>query len=291
MKTTTAVGVLCLFAFVLLAGWWVYGNKITTTPAPADDTVGSIGRAAFACNLGKSVGTVFYNGSVALTLSDGRTQTLPQVEAASGIRYANADQSLIFWGKGNTAFITEGAEQTQTYTGCIVVAPDPTGTLTQILATSSELALTIRFPQNYTVDQAYKYEGLGPGKLIKGVKMTVPAAATAGTNLSKDTYISVEILPKATTCSASLFLDTKKTITFSDNGIDYSVATGTDAGAGNIYDEAVFAIPDSSSCTAVRYFIHSTNVGNYPAGTVKEFDKAGVIAEFDNIRRSLVLGR
>jgi hypothetical protein len=216
---------------------------------------------------------------------------LPQAQSASGIRYANADESFVFWGKGNTAFVSEGADQNQTYTGCIVVAPDQTNTLTQIFA-SSTLGFTFRFPQNYTVDQKYTYEALGPGKGIKGVKFTIPAAATTGTNLSKDTYISVEVLPKATTCTADLFLDnSRKATTFSDNGVDYSVATTSGAGAGNLYDETVFAIPGTSPCTAVRYFIHSTQVANYPAGTVKAFDRTGLINEFDNIRRSLVIGR
>ena len=289
MKTSTAIGVLGLFAFVLLAGWWITSNN-PTTPAPTTDATPTA-TAAFACSLGRAIGASFYQRSVELTLSDGRKLSLAQADAASGIRYTNEDESFVFWGKGNTAFIEEGAEQKQTYTGCIVVAPDPTNTLSQIFATSSLLGLTIRFPQNYTADQKYVYQALGPGLQINGVKFTIPSSATTGTNLSKDTYLSVEVQPKVTTCSASLFLDSKKTTTFTDNGVDYSVATGTDAGAGNIYDEAVFAISGSSPCTAVRYFIHSGNIGNYPAGSTKEFDKAGIINEFDNIRRSLILGR
>ena len=34
-------------------------------------------------------------------------------------RYANADESFIFWSKGDTAFIEEGPSQTQTYKGCV----------------------------------------------------------------------------------------------------------------------------------------------------------------------------
>jgi membrane-bound inhibitor of C-type lysozyme len=293
MKTSTAIGVLAVLVLVILGGWWVTSSKISGIPSETGTSTQPLATVAFACADGKSIGAVFYQGSVALELSDKRTMTLAQAEAASGIRYANADQSFVFWGKGNTAFVEEGPNQDQTFTGCIVVAPDPTGSLTQIYATST-LGFTVRFPANYTVDQKYVYQALGPGKDIKGIKFTIPAAATTGTNLSKDTYISVETLPKATSCTATQFIDTQngaKASTFSDSGVDYSVATTTGAGAGNIYDEAVFAIPSSIPCTAVRYFIHSGNIGNYPAGTVKEFDKAGIIAEFDNIRRSLVLGR
>lgn len=288
MKTSTAIITLVVLFLVIAVGWWYYGGH--PTPPSSGNNGQALATAAFACSDGKSIGASFYQNSVALTLSDGRTMTLPQAQSASGIRYANADESFVFWGKGNTAFVTEGANQDQTYTGCIVVAPDPTGTLSQIFATST-LGISFRFPQGYTFDPGYTYTALGPGKTIKGVKVTIPAAATTGTNLSKDTYVSVEEIPSATTCSANLFLDQGKVATFSDSGVDYSVATTSGAGAGNLYDEAVFAIPGSSPCTAVRYFIHSTQVANYPAGTVTAFDRAGVINEFDNIRRSLVLGR
>jgi hypothetical protein len=114
----------------------------------------------------------------------------------------------------------------------------------------------------------------------------------AGTNLSADSYVSVEELPNATSCTASLFLnDTVKTSTTTDNGTDYSFAQGADAGAGNLYTEMVYAIPGSSPCTAVRYFIHSTQLANYPAGTRVAFDQNALVAQFDQIRRTLILGR
>jgi membrane-bound inhibitor of C-type lysozyme len=290
MKTSTAIAVLVVLVLVLGGGWWFLGGK-TNSAAPSDTATSTpVASAAFACSDGKSIGASFYQGSVALQLSDGRTQNLPQVAAASGIRYANQDESFVFWGKGNTAFVTEGAAQTQTFSGCIVVAPDASGALTQIFA-SSTAGFTLRFPQNYTVNTKHVYSADGPNKTIKGVSFTIPASATTGTNLSKDTYIAVETLPNATSCTADMFMSGAKASTFSDSGVDYSVATTSGAGAGNLYDEAVFAIPGTSPCTAVRYFIHSTQVGNYPAGTVTAFNKAGLINEFDLIRRTLVLGR
>ncbi|MFO1158231.1 MAG: MliC family protein [Reyranellaceae bacterium] len=58
-------------------------------------------------------------GHVVLTLADGRKLTLPQTLSGSGIRYANADESLVFWSKGDTAFIEEGASRTVTYADCV----------------------------------------------------------------------------------------------------------------------------------------------------------------------------
>jgi hypothetical protein len=62
-----------------------------------------------------------------------------------------------------------------------------------------------------------------------------------------------------------------------------------DAGAGNLYDVAIFALPGSNPCLAVRYTIHSTNIGNYDPGTVKPFDRTGLIKTFATIRRTLRL--
>jgi membrane-bound inhibitor of C-type lysozyme len=76
--------------------------------------------AAFSCDGGKSIQSVFITGaqpSVELTLSDGRKLALPQALSASGARYANHDESFVFWNKGRTAFVEEAGQQT--YSGCV----------------------------------------------------------------------------------------------------------------------------------------------------------------------------
>jgi membrane-bound inhibitor of C-type lysozyme/putative hemolysin len=72
-------------------------------------------RAFFACDAGKTVNAVFTNGtqsSVKLTLSDGRELSVPQAASGSGARYANTNESFVFWNKGNTAFIEENGKTT-----------------------------------------------------------------------------------------------------------------------------------------------------------------------------------
>ena len=71
--------------------------------------------------------------------------------------------------------------------------------------------------------------------------------------------------------------------------MQYSLATSSTAGTGNIYEEMVYAIPNSSPCTAVRYVIHSTSAANYEPGLVQEFDWVKLMEAFDTIRRSLQL--
>ena len=76
--------------------------------------------ALFTCGAGKAFNAVFVNrepASVKLTLSDGRNLTLPQTTSGSGARYASEGDKIVFWNKGNTAFIEEGGKQT--FTNCV----------------------------------------------------------------------------------------------------------------------------------------------------------------------------
>lgn len=85
------------------------------TPAAAGDTL----HALFRCDAGKTVDAVFSNGtrsSVSLVLSDGRALSLPQAPSASGARYASADDSLVFWNKGDTGLVAENGKVS--YSGC-----------------------------------------------------------------------------------------------------------------------------------------------------------------------------
>jgi len=150
--------------------------------------------------------------------------------------------------------------------------------------------LAIAYPPHWTVNAAYKYDALGPGKAIAGVSFTISADRAAGTNLAGDTRLSVEHL--AGPCQAGRFLDSPQNQHMETNGNrTYSVATSSEGAAGNLYDETVYALPGTSPCMAIRYFIHSTNIGNYDPGTVKEFDKNALVKTFGRMRRSLALLR
>ena len=157
------------------------------------------------------------------------------------------------------------------------------------------LPVAITYPAGYTADASYIYDQVNPKKPISGVKFTIPGSMATGTNLSSDTYLSVEWLPRAKKCTGDIYLAANvrpHSETFAST--TYSVATSSGAAAGNIYEESVYALQGSSPCIAVRYFIHSGNIGNYPAqgepGAVGEFDRAALLSAFDTIRASLLLG-
>lgn len=157
----------------------------------------------------------------------------------------------------------------------------------------SSAQFSIQYPQAYTPDEQYSYTGLGPGKEIAGVKFAIDPRVATGTNLSADSYISVEHMPSAiNSCSAEIYLaDAHSAGFFDEAGRRYSVATSTGAAAGNRYEEVVFATPAAQGCIAVRYFVHYGVLENYPEGTVQAFDRAALFSQFDAIRRTLTIAQ
>ena len=265
-----------------------------------------IANATYVCNADKKITAAFYDdkhleiikagdaprptGSVELSLDGGQLMTLMQTISADGGRYANADGSLVFWSKGRGAIVLENNVE-KNYTGCVEVA-HTIGGASQLYHHATGTPFTIRYPEGYTVDEAYVYTQLGKGKDITGVKFTIPDSMAAGTNLSTESYVSVETLRGTSTkCIASMFLADPRSVArdTDDNGELYSFATSSGAAAGNRYEEAVFALPGTSPCVALRYFIHYGVFENYATGTVREFDKLSLLTQFDSIRRTLVV--
>lgn len=261
-----------------------------------------VATVSYVCNEGRAIVARYFQGEtkpstgpdmppilggrVSLALSDGRAMTLPQTISASGIRYANADESFVFWSKGNGALVLENNEE-KSYIGCIEVAPDPGG-LPQVYESGAQ-GFSLRYPVGFMVDEAYRYQAFGPGKDIGGIKFTIAPSIAQGTNLSEDSYVSVEQIPQVRDCTAELFLDQKVSAqTVTDGEMTYSIASSTGAAAGNRYEETVYALPGTNPCIAVRYFIHYGVFENYEPGMVVRFDQTALLAQFDAIRRSLV---
>ena len=168
----------------------------------------------------------------------------------------------------------------------------PTPQETPSMSTYATSTFSIQYPSNFSVDESYTYDQFA-GKPVVGVSFTIPESLASGTNLSSDSYLSVEWLPRAKNCTGDIYIvPNVKAFELTVGTTTYSVATTTGAAAGNIYEEQVFAVKGSSLCTAVRYYIHSGNIMNYPPegeSAVREFDKSALIRAFDQIRDSLVV--
>ena len=311
------LGAVVALVVVILVALAVIGYLGILSGRPGPSAPAPFATVLYSCNGGKTITASFYQGSttppaapgqpptpggsVALSLSDGRSYTLKQTLSADGSRYSNGNpmvegsESFVFWAKGNGALVLEDNVQ-KSYIGCIKVAPEPSGVSLPQIYTNNGDGFSIRLPAGYTPDASYTYQELGPGKGITGVKFTIPTSVATGTNLAPDTYLSVEEIPSRAVppqaCSATRFLGPGvKASTTTDDGVTYSVASSTGAGAGNRYEETIYAIRGTDPCVAVRYFIHYGVIENYPPGAVRAFDQAALLAEFDAIRRTLTINQ
>jgi len=157
--------------------------------------------------------------------------------------------------------------------------------------TNSVLGVSLKYPTGFTLNPSWQNTTVVPTKPISGIQLTIPAAMATGTNLSEDTYVSVEQLPRAKSCTGDIFMaQTVRPADVVDNGVTYSVASSSGAAVGNRYEETVWAIKGSNPCTAVRYFVHYGAFENYPPGTIVEFNHTALLNAFDQIRRSVTLG-
>jgi membrane-bound inhibitor of C-type lysozyme len=301
-KSIIAILVLIIILFAFMH--YSKGPVQNSTVINNTNTTNPINTITYSCDAGKSLvvsisaGTTIPSsdpnsppipgGSAKVSLSDGRTLNLNQTISADGIRYANADESFVFWSKGHGALILENNVE-KSYIGCIEVTSVPSGSdLTRVYSNSSE-GFSISIPTNYTVNESFVDE-LSPTKRIKGIKFQIASSTASGTNLGNDTYLSVETIPQTNSCTADLFLadSSGKAQTLTDGDTTYSVASSTGAGAGNRYEETVYAIPGTNPCIAVHYFVHYSVFENYPAGTVSEFNRQNLLNQFDSIRHTLI---
>lgn len=288
---------------------------VVVVPAVVDQSPKVTGVASFICNEGKTIAASFYEktatatpstpqveppvpqGGVNILLSDTRTFDLPQTISADGTRYANQGDAFVFWNKGNGVLILENGVEAN-YKGCVLIAPSDVEAKLSVPYADQGGTFSIRLPSVYssssdgfTIDPNFKRQ-INPKVTIQGVRFTIPGAMATGTNLSRDSYIAVEQIPNTTTCTAALFLDnvvsTSSVVTADTT---YSVATSSEAAAGNRYEETIYALSGSNPCIAIHYFVHYGVFENYPVGSIKEFDAGKLRATFDSILSTLVVNQ
>jgi hypothetical protein len=142
---------------------------------------------------------------------------------------------------------------------------------------------SISYPADFRVDRDYRYEIVTPSPT--GVSFAVPRSMKRGTNLN-EAALSVERLP-GRNCRPAQFVDDPQDIAaVRADGRTYIKATGSDAGMSQYRDTTLFLV--KGTCTAVRYFTHSTNPGVMDPPP-REFDAARLTRLFDKMRATLKL--
>jgi membrane-bound inhibitor of C-type lysozyme len=109
------------------AGIWYVHDMENKNPSPLRPS-SLIAHVTYICDGGKTIDATFYKGPpssvkpgerpeplgrVKLVLSDGRNFELPQTISADGSRYANSDESFVFWSKGDYALVRENNAETK----------------------------------------------------------------------------------------------------------------------------------------------------------------------------------
>ena len=283
------------------------------SPAPAvvetpKSELKLLNKATYICQGGKLIEAGFFEdlnfipststppvppGVVRVSLVDGRSIILPQTVSADGARYATADESFVFWNKDNGVMIQEHGSENE-FKGCVLLSSVSTEIRLSAPYVSNDATFSLRLPSiktdtadGYTVNEAFQ-NTLNPSTTISGVQFTIPASVATGTNLSSDSYLSIEHIPDVEQCAANMFFDGEHaTSTLIENGVTYSVASSSNAGAGNRYEETVYAVTDSKPCVAVHNLIHYSVFENYATGTVTEFDILSLQSVFDQIRKTI----
>ena len=104
--------------FGLNPGTTTAGSSGDDTSIPVPDPLAKYPGVLFECEGDKVLKAEFLEEKVNLVLSDGRQLSLPQTASSTegGARYANTNESFVFWNKGDTAFIEENGART--YTDC-----------------------------------------------------------------------------------------------------------------------------------------------------------------------------
>jgi len=110
-------------------------KKISSSVSENNVEEQPVASATYKCDGGKTIQAKFYKGEqvpvqpgqppvptgrVKLILSDGRSMELNQTLSADGGRYANSDESFVFWSKGDSALVQENGKEVE-YKNCEVL--------------------------------------------------------------------------------------------------------------------------------------------------------------------------
>ncbi len=181
-----AIGVAA--AFIFSGG---RGAKQSNVATPSGGT-----EALFECDSGKSIDAIFYpkpDDHVDLKLNDGRKLAVPRAISASGARYANSDESFVFWNKGDTAFIQENS--VETFQNCVILKTYVNNDYGFELKYPSDYEATSTFGQYYHLQNLWRAEAspASNGKPIVSIPVFQIDQGGVATGKSYPLYFDAEL--------------------------------------------------------------------------------------------------
>lgn len=145
--------------------------------------------------------------------------------------------------------------------------------------------------QTYTDDaHTFQFEypsafAQSPGTLdsddITGLTLTYPASYSQGTKLNEAT-IHIGAMSRA--CAAPEVSNQQTVSQQTINGIAFTKVTGSDAGAGNLYETTNYTTTHDGNCYHLTLLLHSCNLGpDCGEGRTADFDRSAIEKTFDQI--------
>jgi hypothetical protein len=152
--------------------------------------------------------------------------------------------------------------------------------------TDSQLSFSIDYPSTAIATSSFSTDYL-PVTQAPLVAFELPQSMFQGTNLVEaGVYVGASSSPIAIDNCAIPSEENNETQASSTtlNGQDFNVFTSSGVGAGNLYQETIYRAIQNGWCLEIAELLHSGNIGNYPAGTVTQFDQE----EFSGILNGIV---
>lgn len=273
---------------VIAAVYMATHNPVIETHNVAPATV------TFFCSSGGEVQATFATSSVALILPDGRSLTLPQTVSGSGVRYeaTTTGADIVFWSKGDNAFITENKKTTyEDCTAARVASAENAGYETY---TDQAKSFTFTLPTDFSIagsavgySQDWSVDATTTGMVLAHIE--VPKSYEPGTNFG-DARFTVGVSTDASAVASCLTNPSGNVsaspVVVSINGTSFTKLPFSDAAAGNRYDTTSYRTVRSGECYVLEYTIHYGNIQNYPSGAVQEFNEAKVEAALEGLVQS-----
>ncbi|HET8581181.1 MAG TPA: MliC family protein [Candidatus Paceibacterota bacterium] len=135
MSIRKAIGGVILL-IILIAGAWALSSLQSKQRMEQQRPLGNT--VTYACDARRTIVATFIEGAAAPSVQPGQppvptgsvmvsiggepTTTLARTLSADGARYANGDESLVFWSKGDTALVMRDNSMDTDYTNCTAPA-------------------------------------------------------------------------------------------------------------------------------------------------------------------------
>src|SRR5699024_878734 len=286
-KKLKGIAWLVVIVFIISIGYWAFNGSYQND----EEDINSPACITFVCSQSNSVQAKFNDQTVNLILSDGRSFELEQRRSASGARYTNKKETIVFWNKGHIAFVT--ANDSITYKNCGKQGEDDLANLKQYKSGH----IRLRHPQtlqliseNIKDTTGWSSSSTQKGTLIVAFKLDL--SDYVKTNLSQ-AVITVGKSSEAQSVSACMGEPlapavSRDTVRRSD--ATFFKSEYAEAGAGNLYQIRRFRTLHKGICYSIEEMVHSTNIQNYPPERgVSEFDSTQVWETLDTVWQTFSL--